>query len=61
MKLGWCQFVVTLSLFLPCWQIGLWGMVEASGMGGHDVDEADMKARLAAAQLYHRLIPGSWR
>ena len=42
-------------------QIGLWGLVEASGMGGHDVDEADMKARLAAAHLFHRLIPTSWR
>jgi hypothetical protein len=54
-------FVVTPLLFMMYLQIGLWGMVEASGMGGHDVDEADMKARLAAAQLYHRLIPGSWR
>mmetsp|Transcript_40733 Transcript_40733/g.101898 ORF Transcript_40733/g.101898 Transcript_40733/m.101898 type:complete len:302 (+) Transcript_40733:2-907(+) len=42
------------------YQIDLWGRVEASGMGGHDIDEADMKARLAAAHLYHRLLPAHW-
>lgn len=39
------------------YQVDRWGMVEASGMGGHDIDAADMRARLAAASVFLRLLP----
>lgn len=39
------------------YQVDRWGMVEASGMGGHDIDAADMRARLAAAAVFLRLLP----
>ena len=39
------------------YQVDRWGMVEASGMGGHDIDAADMRARLAAAAAFLRLMP----
>ena len=38
------------------YQVDRWGMVEASGMGGHDIDAADMNARLAAAAVFLRLL-----
>ncbi|EKX51237.1 hypothetical protein GUITHDRAFT_103155 [Guillardia theta CCMP2712] len=38
-----------------------WGMVMNSGMGGHDIDAADMRSRLAAAWLYNRLLPTEYR
>ncbi|KAJ1471820.1 hypothetical protein T484DRAFT_1976862 [Baffinella frigidus] len=41
------------------YQIDRWGKVEACGMGGHDIDEADMRSRIAAALLFHRLLPQS--
>ena len=38
------------------YQVDRWGMVEASGMGGHDIDAADMRARIAAASVFLRLL-----
>jgi hypothetical protein len=29
----------------------------SSGVGGHDLDASDMRARLAAAHVFHRLLP----
>jgi hypothetical protein len=32
-------------------------MHKYTGMGGHDIDAADMRARLAAAAVFLRILP----
>jgi len=39
------------------YQADRYGRVEASGLGGHDVDHSDMRTRLAACWTFHRLLP----
>eukprot|EP00960_Hanusia_phi_P001036 28412-Hanusia_phi.AAC.12 len=71
-----CEGLLQAARLSEDYNIERWGMVKDSGMGGHDIDAADMRSRsnvlqwrflndccgrLAAAWLYNRLLPTEYR